>query len=70
MDRRARLLRFIAYVGAGRHEYTVRLGDSRLKHDYLSDDGLEALAQLIRRDFWSERKWIAQNRPFYSQRAA
>ena len=65
MNRRARLLRFLAPWTARDGGYEVRVGRTRLSAEVLSDDALEDLAARVVSDFWSDRRRVRFNRPLY-----
>ena len=65
MNRRARLLRFLAPWTAPDGGYEIRVGRTRLSAEVLSDDALEDLASRVVSDFWSDRRRVRLNRPLY-----
>lgn len=65
MNRRARLLRFLAPWTARHGGYEVRVGSTRLSAEVLSDEALEDLAARVVDDFWSTRRRVRLNRPAY-----
>ena len=65
MNRRARLLRFLAPWTARDGGYEIRVGSARLLAEVLSDDGLEDLAARVVADFWAHRRRVRLNRPAF-----
>ena len=65
MNRRVRLLRFLAPWTASNGGYEIRIGRTRLSAEVLSDDALEELAARVVSDFWSDRRRVRLNRPLY-----
>lgn len=69
MNRRARLLRFLAPFTARDGGYEIRAGSARLSPEILTDDALEDLAARVVKDFWSCRRRTRLNRPHYTAAA-
>ena len=65
MNRRARVLRFLAPWTARDGGYEVRVGSARLSPEILTDDALEDLAARVVVDFWSHRRRVRLNRPAF-----
>ena len=65
MNRRARLLAFLAPWTARDGGYEIRVGSARLSAEVLSDDALEDLAARVVDDFWSHRRRVRLNRPAF-----
>ncbi len=65
MNRRARLLRFLAPWTARDGGYEIRVGSTRLSAEVLSDDALEDLAARVVADFWARRRRVRLNRPAF-----
>ena len=65
MNRRARLLRFLAPWTARDGGYEIRVGSTHLSAEVLSDDALEDLAARVVADFWSHRRRVHLNRPAF-----
>ena len=69
MNRRARLLRFLAPWTARDGGYAIRIGRTVLSAEVLTDDALEDLAARVVEDFWSRRRRVRLNRPHYAAAA-
>jgi hypothetical protein len=69
MNRRARLLAFLAPWTARDGGYEIRVGSARLSAEVLSDDALEDLASRVVADFWAHRRRVRLNRPHYAAAA-
>jgi hypothetical protein len=69
MNRRARLLRFLAPWTARDGGYEIRVGSARLSAEVLSDDALKDLAARVVADFWAYRRRVRLNRPAYAAAA-
>jgi hypothetical protein len=65
MNRRDRLLRFLAPWTARDGGYEIRVGSTRLSAEVLSDDALEDLAARVVAEFWAHRRRVRLNRPAF-----
>ena len=70
--RRAKMLRFVKLMNAGnsRREFYLRLGDTLIRYESLTDAALEDLCSDMVSSFWFSKKINRQNRAIYARAEA